>query len=342
MLLLNMEKDGDKNSSPRKHIHNARYQLCRSDCKHIMDAWTETNMESPKACFNRLRKVVDLKRTSSDSAVQDLNKASHVPIPYGKAPYRSRKANKILQKNQSTRPVPRGTWIPGVNDEDIVKPTHFMPSEAPPSTMRQHQRRVLSASSCPKSLCSSFNSRFMLPGYTSTSDSSSEEPITVKDDTEIHIRNPKPSNIRKSKSMYVGTCKLIQVSECKETRFSTLPRRIPVNPNNSAKELNRVPVFDPEELDSSINNSMDPGLPGMCDVTPRPLSKGQKSCTCCSLCEIMSPRLIDFNPNSKIQNCSCETCLFNSKGRTGLVQYKHGDVIKTFNWLERNGKETEL
>ena len=64
--------------------------------------------------------------------MKELNKASHVPIPYGKAPKRSRKAKKILQQNVSNRPVPRGTWIPGVNDEDVLKPTHYMPSETPP------------------------------------------------------------------------------------------------------------------------------------------------------------------------------------------------------------------
>jgi hypothetical protein len=76
--------------------------------------------------------VVDIKRTTSDSCIKDLNKPSHVSIPYGKAPYRSRKAKKILLQNQSVRPVPRGTWIPGVNDEEIIKLTHYMPSETPP------------------------------------------------------------------------------------------------------------------------------------------------------------------------------------------------------------------
>jgi hypothetical protein len=42
-----------------------------------------------------------------------------------------RRTNNLLQ-NQSVRPVPRGTWIPGVNDEEIIKLTHYMPSETPP------------------------------------------------------------------------------------------------------------------------------------------------------------------------------------------------------------------
>ena len=222
------------------------------------------------------------------------------------------------------------------------------------ATLRQHQRRVLSASSCSKSLCSSFNNRFMLPGSFSSSESSSEEPVRSKDDTDVNIGSTTDDNIgstkytgvRKTKSMHAGYCKLIQVNQCKETRFSTLPRKIQkVNSMNNKEAPDtvhkRLPVFDLEELDVSLG-PVSPGLPGMCEITPRPLSKNPNNCTCCSICEMMSPRSVDFNNRNGHSNCSCEHCIYSSKDKPGLVQYKHGNVIKTFDWLKQYAKETAL
>lgn len=189
----------------------------------------------------------------------------------------------------------------------------------------------------------------MLPGNVSTSDSSSSSDgpmaLLIRDDSNISIRQPKPSNIRKTKSMHESTHKIIQVAACKEPRFSTLPRKLApqISRNESARSLNKVPIFDACELDEQ--NKIDGGLPGMCDITPRPVSKIQRSCTCCSICEMTSPRSDNIPGNLcsfGSPDCSCTTCIYNSKEKPGLVQYKHGDVIKTFDWLNHYAKETAL
>lgn len=74
-------------------------------------------------------------------------------------------------------------------------------------------------------------------------------------------------------------------------------------------------------------------------------------CSCCSLCDspksqLESPSPFELeHPDLFLQrrprmSHHCTYCQTDDGKK--LVQYAHGDVIKTFDWLSKNAKETPL
>lgn len=129
-----------------------------------------------------------------------------------------------------------------------------------------------------------------------------------------------------------------------------------------------LPVYDKSELDA-CNEQIDLLLPGfVSEATPRKSSQPSSAshprtpncCSCCSVCDgefrsmvpgatptlnRKSTRAGSTNGimGTPQQHCECRQCHEeNGLPAKKLVQYRHGDVIKTFDWLTSDSQETAL
>lgn len=137
--------------------------------------------------------------------------------------------------------------------------------------------------------------------------------------------------------------------------------RDPIQEVQSARDPEKFPVYDKKEIEQSLDE-IDLLLPGVCISSPRRPSTVRPStnmkptrtptyCSCCSLCDspksqIESPSPFELeHPDLFLQrrprmSHHCTYCQTDDGKK--LVQYAHGDVIKTFDWLSKNAKETPL
>ncbi|XP_056007269.1 uncharacterized protein LOC125664429 isoform X1 [Ostrea edulis] len=138
-------------------------------------------------------------------------------------------------------------------------------------------------------------------------------------------------------------------------------RREPVTEVQSARSPEKFPVYDKKEVEQSLDE-IDLLLPGVCISSPRRPSTVRPStnmkptrsptyCSCCSLCDTPKSHLEsptpfqlehpDLFPQTRPRRSHhCSYCQADDGKK--LVQYAHGDVIKTFDWLSKNAKETPL
>ncbi|XP_061188401.1 uncharacterized protein LOC133196542 [Saccostrea echinata] len=129
----------------------------------------------------------------------------------------------------------------------------------------------------------------------------------------------------------------------------------------SARSPEKFPIYEKREIEQSLDE-IDLLLPGVCISSPRRPSTVRPStnmkptrtptyCSCCSLCDtpksqFESPTPFELDhPDLFLQTRSrrphhCAYCQADDGKK--LVQYAHGDVIKTFDWLSKNAKETPL
>ncbi|KAK3104376.1 hypothetical protein FSP39_000511 [Pinctada imbricata] len=140
---------------------------------------------------------------------------------------------------------------------------------------------------------------------------------------------------------------------------SSYPRENGVSVGRRSSD--RLPIYDRRELDSSIDE-IDIMLPGVC-LSPRPPSvrpstkmrpsRTSTCCSCCSLCDTPKSQLFQTMTPFELQHPDiykrektkvlphCAFCQ-GDEMKKNLVQYCHGDVIKTFDWLMKDAKETPL
>lgn len=137
--------------------------------------------------------------------------------------------------------------------------------------------------------------------------------------------------------------------------------RDPISEVQSARDPVKFPVYDKKEIEQSLDE-IDLMLPGVCISSPRRPStvrpptnmkptRTPTYCSCCSLCDspkaqLESPSPFELeHPDLFLQRRTklphhCTYCQADEGKK--LVQYAHGDVIKTFDWLSKNAKETPL
>ncbi|OWF40292.1 uncharacterized protein LOC110463986 [Mizuhopecten yessoensis] len=192
---------------------------------------------------------------------------------------------------------------------------------------------------------------------------------------ESQVRERKQTALRKSQSMAVRSAANVEPS-AKRVNSST----IAVAPAPDNKSLcyhesfkrggDLLPVYDKSELDA-CNDQIDLLLPGFVSESPPRISsqsgavlnlRTPNCCSCCSMCD--SPGDFRFTIpgttptlnrkstrtgsnngvlNAPHQQCECKQCHGeNSMPPNRLVQYRHGDVIKTFDWLTADSQETAL
>ncbi|XP_033724702.1 LOW QUALITY PROTEIN: uncharacterized protein LOC117314720 [Pecten maximus] len=197
--------------------------------------------------------------------------------------------------------------------------------------------------------------------------------------SESQSRERKQTALRKSQSMAVRPNANVEQNSKPQTLFNNSndapPRQAPSGKSLCYHESFKrggdlLPVYDKSELDT-CNDQIDLLLPGVVsEATPRRSgqsgsavnSRTPNCCSCCSMCDgpgdfrfLVPGATPTLNRKSSTswenngmfgapqQQCECRQCHEeNGLPPKKLVQYRHGDVIKTFDWLTSDSQETAL